>query len=78
MLTYQLLTGAFPYMDDVNTAKLQTVWKNILSMQLDLTRNNSQVAHLSDLALDFLTKTLDTNVQERASAYDLLQHPWLR
>lgn len=35
MLTYQLLTGRFPFWEDVRTQSLADVWRSILTQEIN-------------------------------------------
>ena len=77
MLMYQLLTGAFPFWDNVQHASLQQVWQAILVKKVDL---NS--AHLKDLmsdgARDLLKGLLRRDPAQRMTALIALDHPWVK
>ncbi|KAF5838700.1 kinase-like domain-containing protein [Dunaliella salina] len=76
MLTYQLLTGGFPYWDDVRTKSLTEVWRAILGTDIDW--EAPTLASLSPSALDFLKTLLRRKPEERPSASQALEHPWIR
>jgi len=76
MLTYQLLTGGFPYWDDVRTKSLTEVWRAILGTDIDW--DAPALAALSPSALDFLKTLLRRKPEERPSASQALEHPWIR
>ncbi|KAG1675746.1 hypothetical protein FOA52_012402 [Chlamydomonas sp. UWO 241] len=75
MLTYQLLTGRFPFWADVRRESLADVWKAILTRKLDWEADELRL--LSPAAIDFLKKLVTRNPDERLSAEQALQHPWM-
>eukprot|EP01026_Neomeris_dumetosa_P002941 TRINITY_DN10806_c0_g1_i4.p1 TRINITY_DN10806_c0_g1~~TRINITY_DN10806_c0_g1_i4.p1 ORF type:complete len:597 (-),score=64.72 TRINITY_DN10806_c0_g1_i4:571-2361(-) len=75
MLTYQLLTGTFPFWKDIRSCTLQQVWSAILQETIDY--NAPDLVNLSENAIDFLKHTLDRDPTRRYSAVQALQHPWL-
>eukprot|EP00873_Tetraselmis_striata_P012822 jgi/Tetstr1/433086/TSEL_022418.t1 len=77
MLMYQLLTGTFPFWDNIRQKTLQEVWKSILVDKLDLDTPELR-AQMSALALDLLRKLLIRDPNQRLSAAEALQHPWIK
>lgn len=75
MLSYQLLTGRFPFWDDIRTKSLNDVWKSILGEKLNW--KAPELASLSPGAVDFLKQLLEQDPEKRPSAKDALSHPWL-
>ncbi|GAX73995.1 hypothetical protein CEUSTIGMA_g1445.t1 [Chlamydomonas eustigma] len=75
MLTYQMLTGRFPYWEDVRRVSLTDVWRAILTD--DLKWDAPELKQLSRPAVDFLQSLLQRDPANRPSAQDCLQHPWV-
>ncbi|WIA22429.1 hypothetical protein OEZ86_008805 [Tetradesmus obliquus] len=75
MLGYQLLTGRFPFWEDVRNETLSDVWKAILSNEIDW--DAPELQPLSAAARDFLERLLQRNPVLRPSAAEALEHPWL-
>ncbi|KXZ54832.1 hypothetical protein GPECTOR_4g903 [Gonium pectorale] len=75
MLTYQLLTGRFPFWEDVRTQSLSDVWKAILTQ--DVNWNAPELKQLSPSAIDLLKRLLQRDPALRPSAFVALEHPWL-
>ncbi|GFR50388.1 hypothetical protein Agub_g12603 [Astrephomene gubernaculifera] len=75
MLTYQLLTGRFPFWEDVRTQTLSDVWKAILTQ--DVNWNAPELKQLSPSAVDLLRRLLQRDPGLRPSAFAALEHPWL-
>ncbi|KAG2490878.1 hypothetical protein HYH03_010796 [Edaphochlamys debaryana] len=75
MLTYQLLTGRFPFWEDVRTQSLSDVWKAILTQ--DVNWNAPELKQLSPSAIDLLKRLLQRDPAMRPSAFVALEHPWL-
>jgi calcium-dependent protein kinase len=76
MLAYQLLTGRFPFWDDVREETLADVWKAVLSTPIDWSA--PELAPLSASARDLLERLLQRNPVMRPSAAEALEHEWLR
>ncbi|KAG2424379.1 hypothetical protein HXX76_014588 [Chlamydomonas incerta] len=75
MLTYQLLTGRFPFWEDVRTQTLSDVWKAILTT--DINWDAQELKQLSPSAVDLLKRLLQRDPAQRPSAFAALEHPWL-
>lgn len=70
MLAYQLLTGRFPFWDDVREETLADVWKAVLSTPVDW--EAPELGALSSSARDFLERLLQRNPVMRPSAAEAL------
>eukprot|EP00879_Flechtneria_rotunda_P019176 GHRR01020134.1.p1 GENE.GHRR01020134.1~~GHRR01020134.1.p1 ORF type:complete len:506 (+),score=170.64 GHRR01020134.1:924-2441(+) len=75
MLAYQMLTGRFPFWEDVRNETLSDVWKAILSSEVDW--QAPELQSLSSAARDFLERLLQRNPAIRPSAAEALEHHWL-
>eukprot|EP00197_Chlamydomonas_leiostraca_P016234 CAMPEP_0202862620 /NCGR_PEP_ID=MMETSP1391-20130828/3593_1 /ASSEMBLY_ACC=CAM_ASM_000867 /TAXON_ID=1034604 /ORGANISM="Chlamydomonas leiostraca, Strain SAG 11-49" /LENGTH=572 /DNA_ID=CAMNT_0049542175 /DNA_START=227 /DNA_END=1946 /DNA_ORIENTATION=- len=76
MLTYQLLTGRFPFWEDVRTQSLTDVWKAIMTQEINWKAQELQ--QLSPSAVDFLKILLRRDPLKRPSASEALQHAWVK
>eukprot|EP00884_Botryococcus_braunii_P020658 jgi/Botrbrau1/7276/Bobra.0318s0014.1 len=77
MLMYQLLTGTFPFWDNVQNVSLQQVWQAILTKKVDFTTRGLK-AQVSENARDLLKKLLERDPEKRIAAVDALEHPWIK
>lgn len=77
MLMYQLLTGTFPFWDNVQNVSLQQVWQAILTKKVDFTTRGLK-AQVSENARDLLKKLLERDPDKRVTAVDALEHPWIK
>jgi calcium-dependent protein kinase len=59
MLSYQLLTGMFPFWEDVRAETLQDVWSAILNDPIDW--EAPELRTLTPLARNFLQKMMQRN-----------------
>jgi len=75
IMMYQLLTGKFPFWDNVRDCTLQEVWKAILTQQVDF--EAAELSQISDSARDLLRRMLHRNPGKRVSAQEALSHRWL-
>jgi calcium-dependent protein kinase len=75
IMMYQLLTGKFPFWDNVRECTLQQVWKSILTERVDF--QAKELTHISPEAIDLLKKMLHRDQNRRISANEALKHPWL-
>ena len=74
MVTYQLLTGRFPFCDNIRSCSLQDVWKSILSESGRIS-TYVDVLEVSDEAKEFLHSLLVRDPSKRFSATQALQLP---
>ncbi|KAG1656568.1 hypothetical protein FOA52_009056 [Chlamydomonas sp. UWO 241] len=75
MLTYQLLTGRFPFWEDVRKETLTDVWRAVLTQNINW--NAPELKQLSASAVDLLKKLLERDPTRRPSAKEALEHPWI-
>lgn len=68
--------GRFPYWENVRNASLNDVWRSILTEEINWSA--AELRPLSPGALDILKLMLRREPEDRPSASDLLEHPWLR
>lgn len=74
MVTYQLLTGRFPFCDNIRSCSLQDVWKSILSESGRIS-TYVDVLEVSEEAKQFLHSLLVRDPSKRLSATQALQLP---
>lgn len=74
MVTYQLLTGRFPFCDNIRSCSLQDVWKSILSESGRIS-TYIDVLEVSAEAKQFLHALLVRDPSKRYSATQALQLP---
>lgn len=76
IMMYQLLTGKFPFWDNVRDCTLTQVWKAILTEKVDF--NGNDLRQVSPGAKDLLRKMLIRDRKKRITASEALSHPWLK
>lgn len=76
IMMYQLLTGKFPFWDNVRDCTLTQVWKAILTEKVDF--NSNDLRQVSPGAKDLLRKMLIRDRKKRITASEALSHPWLK
>lgn len=76
IMMYQLLTGKFPFWDNVRDCTLQQVWKSILNDRIDF--EAPELRQISPSARDLLRGLLHRSAEKRLTASEALRHPWLR
>ena len=76
IMMYQLLTGKFPFWENVRECSLQQVWKSILEEEINFEAR--EVRQVSPAARDLLQQLLNRNPDERLTASEALRHRWLR
>lgn len=76
IVAYQLLTGRFPFCDNIRNSSLQDVWKAILSESGRMEKHvNKLRGRVSDDACDFVAALVQRDPSKRFSATQALQHP---
>ncbi len=75
-MLWQLLTGAFPFWEDVRAASLQQVWRAVLADPIDF--RAPALKNCSPAARDLLKRMLVRDPDRRISASGALAHPFLR
>ncbi|KAJ9512400.1 hypothetical protein QJQ45_012987 [Haematococcus lacustris] len=84
MLTYQLLTGRFPFWEDVRHQSLQDVWRAIMTTEINWDAAvgtgcmRLELEPLSRSAVEFLQLLLRRDPQHRPSACQALTHAWVQ
>jgi serine/threonine protein kinase len=76
VMMWQLLTGRFPFWENVRDCTLQQVWTAILTQDVDF--NAPELRQLSPTARDLLRQMLARDPRDRITASEALQHEWLR
>ena len=74
---YIMLVGAHPF-DPEGTATDEELNQRVLSKKGPPLKNNPMSAHLSPSAIDLIEKLTHWNPKKRLTAYETLQHPWVR
>ena len=78
VILYIMLTGAHPF-DLEGNASDELIVKRIQDKHHPMPiRNSGMTAHLSDSAIDLIEKLMDRDPTKRLTAYEMLQHPWVR
>jgi serine/threonine protein kinase len=77
IILYIMLTGLHPF--DLNAnATDEEIESQILSKQTPPLRDSPITAHLSSSAIDVIEKCMTWNPKDRVTAFELLNHPWVR
>lgn len=78
VILFIMLTGCHPY-DISGKATDEEIEANIKNKWYRLPINNRKVAgHVSPSAKDLIVKLMERNPKKRMTAYEMLQHPWVR
>ncbi|KAG7366008.1 serine/threonine kinase [Nitzschia inconspicua] len=78
VIVFIMLTGCHPY-DVSGKATDEEIEANIKNKWYAIPIHNRKVAgHLSLSAKDLIIKLMDRNPKKRMTAYEMLQHPWVR
>ena len=77
VILYIMLTGLHPY-DLEGAATDDEIEEAVLSGKKPPTRNSPITSHLSDSALDLIEKLMAHDPNERLTAFDMLEHPWVK
>lgn len=77
VMTYELISGTLPFNDPINKYKpsLTLLWKSIFKD--NPTFKETAWENVSDLCLDFVKQCLVKDLNNRPSALECLEHPWL-
>ena len=77
IILYIMLTGLHPF--DLNAnATDEEIESRIVSKQTPPLRDSPITAHLSSSAIDVIEKCITWNPKDRVTAFELLNHPWVR
>ena len=77
VILYVMLTGVHPF-DVDGEATEEQINRNVLSPAGPPLRNSELTEHLSESAIDLIENLLHHDPMKRLTAYDCLQHPWVR
>jgi len=80
VITYQLLTGRLPFCRhdaEIRRLRAEDLEERILSYKIDVV-DSPVWDNISSDAKDFVLKMLERNPAQRLSAYEALNHPWIR
>lgn len=80
VILYIMLTGVHPY-DLTGTASERTIQQRILNprkYKVPLSHKSPYTRHLSPSALDLIYKLMDRKPENRYTAHQMLNHPWVR
>jgi serine/threonine protein kinase len=76
VILYIMLTGVHPF--DVDGVSTDEDIKERIKADPRPPMTDDLVGHLSESALDLILKLMETDPKKRLTAYDMLQHPWVR
>ena len=76
VILYIMLTGAHPY--DLDGDKSDEQMEEGIRTNPTAPLDDEYVSHLSESAIDLIRKLMHPDPQKRISAYEMLQHPWVR
>jgi serine/threonine protein kinase len=77
VILYIMLTGLHPF--DLNaSASDEEIESRIVSKHTPPLRNSPITAHLTSSAIDVIEKCITWNPKDRITAFELLNHPWVR
>ena len=71
VITYMLLTGCSPFPSRSKSELKEIILKKPLDFEKDYLKN------LSNQSIDFMKKALNKDYNQRYSAKQLLDHPWI-
>ena len=77
IILYIMLTGMHPF-DLEGNASDDEIKDNVLKSKGPPLNDNPLTAHLSPDAIDVIQKLLTKNPKTRMTAFEMLQHPWVR
>lgn len=77
VILYIMLTGMHPY-DLEGAASDEEIEDAVLSGKKPPLRNSPITAHLSDSSLDLIEKLMEHDPNKRFTAFQMLEHPWVR
>ena len=76
VVLYIMLTGVHPF--DVQGVSTDKEIEERILRDPRPPLNDSLVGHLSDSAIDLIVRLMEPEASKRLTAYDMLQHPWVR
>jgi len=76
IILYIMLTGFHPF-DIDGTASDEEIEEKILSRKAPPLRNSPLTAHLSESAISLIEQMLQWNPEDRLTAAEMLEHPWV-
>lgn len=76
IMMYQLLTGRFPFWDNVKDCTLQQVWKAILTDRIDF--GAAELKPISEPAKQLLRGLLERDPRKRMKPSQALTHSWIQ
>lgn len=77
VILYIMLTGLHPY-DLEGAATDEEIEEAVLSGKKPPLRNSPITAHLSDSSLDLIEKLMAHDPSKRLTAFQMLEHPWVK
>ena len=77
VILYIMLTGLHPY-DLEGAATDEEIEEAVLSGKKPPLRNSPITAHLSDSSLDLIEKLMAHDPNQRLTAFEMLEHPWVK
>lgn len=76
VILYIMLTGVHPF--DLNCDRTDEQVANAIKENPYPSMDRANVGHLSDSALELISRLMEPDVEKRITAYELLHHPWVR
>lgn len=76
VILYIMLTGVHPF--DIRGGSTDAETKNAILANPHPPMDYELVGNLSDSAIDLILKLMEPDPDKRISAYEMLQHPWVR
>jgi len=77
IILYVMLTGMHPY-DTTGNATDDEIYESVVAGKPPPLTDCPETEHLSDSAKDLILKLMTPKVNERLSALEMLEHPWVK
>lgn len=76
VILYIMLTGVHPF--DPKSTRTDEEIENQIKEDPQPPMDHELVGHLSDSAIDLIKRLMEVDPKKRITAYEMLQHPWVR